>query len=102
MRSKQSVFFRIVLVVLLLLGQTGGTLHALGHLQSSSQTGKDSLPDAKFCGECIGHAQLGGDVPNAFSFHLLPSTGAIYVLAPRSAYHLSVVHAFQSRAPPSF
>lgn len=101
MRRNRSILFRFALVILLLLGQTGGTLHALGHLQSSSESGKDSLPDAKFCGECIGHAQLGGGVPSAFLFHPLPFTGAIYVLAPRPANPISVVLAFQSRAPPS-
>lgn len=101
MCRNRAILLRFALVILLLLGQTGGILHALGHLQSTSQSGEDSLPDATFCGECLGQAQLGAAVPAAFTLYQLTFTSEYIALAQGAAYPTSAVFAFHSRAPPT-
>jgi hypothetical protein len=79
------IFPSVLLALFLLLGQQGGTLHALKHaFAKQSQQQKKSSPHANDCEQCLGYAQLGGTLnSHYFSFDFLSSATQAY------AYHAS-------------
>jgi hypothetical protein len=99
LRMYRSATIRLLLVLLLLLSQTGGLTHGLAHtLEEQSQD--QSQPHDELCELCAIYAQLGGS-PASHTAQISPlEQHAVLVSAPAIVFPSPQFSAFAARAPP--
>lgn len=95
-------FLPLLLALLLVVVQTGGMLHALGHLSDDERNHAPAVPQHAVCALCVAH--VGHDGALAPS---LPSVVSLDTVAPAPQALPAQVHfppldiPYQVRAPPA-
>lgn len=90
---------RLLLVIALLLTQTGGLTHGIAHTLAE-QSKHQLLQDDKPCELCAIYAQLGSSPVSHVAQLVPPEQAAAFAVAPAFAFFSSEFSAFAARAPP--
>lgn len=97
----QRLSWALLLAALFLVWQTGGVLHALGHLSDDGGRDAPALPQHAACAQCLLHAGSDGVLAPFVTAPILPPPAAV---APSGIQPEPIPAAFdlpyQARAPP--
>lgn len=98
-RMYRSLSIRLLLVLALLLAQTGGLTHGIAHTLAE-QSQDQSLPHDKHCDLCATYSQVGSALGGTPVQLAVTTHSYTFQAAPDSTFHSLAFSAFAARAPP--
>jgi hypothetical protein len=91
----------LLLAALFLAWQTGGAVHALGHLSDDGRSDGPALPQHAACAQCLLHAGSDGVLAPSVTAPILPPPAAAAPSGIRPAPIPACIDLpYQARAPP--
>jgi hypothetical protein len=93
----ESLFRRLLLILLLVVAQAGAQAHAISHL---AETHHDQAPhDEPVCEQCLAYGQVGAGLPSVSQPLPEPAPFIPTAVAPTGVATPPSTPAYQSRAP---